>query len=511
MIQKYPIGIQDFGELRRGGYVYIDKTADIFRLVDQGKFYFLSRPRRFGKSLLLSTLKEMFLGNRELFRGLWIEDKVDWARTSPVIHLSFGKSDFRQMPLTEAIAKRLHEAAASFGLALQSRDVSNLFEELIRGVYQRQGQVAILIDEYDKPITDFLGRDELPTALENREVLKSFYSVVKDLDPCIRFFLLTGVSRFSKVSIFSDLNNLHDITLHPAYGTLLGYTQAELEHYFDQELGKLAQKENLDRATLVGKVRHWYNGYLWGEQETVYNPFSALMLMSQQRFSNFWFATGTPTFLVKKLREKFTYDLGEVQLTETQLGNFQVEDIDEMALLFQTGYLTIKEKMGAGYLLGYPNEEVRLALLEWMLAGFSGQRQAGPLVFNLVRYLGARRYEDFRGALNSLLAQVPHEQFMERYEAFYHAIFFLAFSLAGAYAQAEAHSARGRLDAVVRTGGAIFVIEFKVNGGAAEALAQIRARGYHQQYLHQGLPVILLGVGCADREVKELLVEEAIS
>jgi phosphoserine phosphatase len=506
MIQKYPIGIQDFGELRRGGYVYIDKTADIFRLVDQGKFYFLSRPRWFGKSLLLSTLKEMFLGNRELFRGLWIEDRVDWARTSPVIHLSFSQLTYQTDNLGLRLQRELQRLADPFGITVGGDLPGEWLRSFVLQLYERQGQVAILIDEYDKPITDFLEQPERAAA--NRDLLKSFYSVVKDLDPCIRFFLLTGVSRFSKVSIFSDLNNLHDITLHPAYGTLVGYTQAELEHYFDQELGKLAQKENLDRATLVGKVRHWYNGYLWGEQETVYNPFSALMLMSQQRFSNFWFATGTPTFLVKKLREKFTYDLGEVELSEPQLGNFRVEDIDEMALLFQTGYLTIKGRDAGTYTLGYPNREVRDSLQEWMLAEWSQREGVHPVVRSLVRHLGARRYDDFRGALNSLLAQVPHEQFMERYEAFYHAIFFLAFSLAGAYAQAEAHSARGRLDAVVRTGGAIFVIEFKVNGGAAEALAQIRSRGYHQQYLHQGLPVILLGVGCADREVKELLVEE---
>jgi phosphoserine phosphatase len=368
--------------------------------------------------------------------------------------------------------------------------------------------VAILIDEYDKPITDFLGRDELPTALENREVLKSFYSVVKDLDPCIRFFLLTGVSRFSKVSIFSDLNNLNDISVTGLYATLLGYTQAELERYFDRELDQLALAEGLGRAGTVDKVRHWYNGYLWGGRETVYNPFSVLNLFQKSEFANYWFATGTPTFLVKKLREKFTYDLGEVELSEPQLGNFRVENIDEMALLFQTGYLTIKGRDAGTYTLGYPNQEVRDSLQEWMLAEWSQREGVHPVVRSLVRHLGARRYDDFRGALNSLLAQVPHEQFMERYEAFYHAIFFLAFSLAGAYAQAEAHSARGRLDAVVRTGGAIFVIEFKVNGGAAEALAQIRSRGYHQQYLHQGLPVILLGVGCADREVKELLVEE---
>ncbi|MDW8205600.1 MAG: AAA family ATPase, partial [Cytophagales bacterium] len=227
MIQKYPIGIQDFRKLREEGYVYIDKTQHIYQLITQGAYYFLSRPRRFGKSLLLSTMKEVFLGNQALFKGLWIADKIDWQRKSPVIHLSFGKSDFKQLPLQEAISKRLQQEAVDFGLVLKSQDISNRFEELIKGVYQQQGQVVILIDEYDKPIIDFLGEDELPIALQNRDILKSFYSVIKDLDPYIRFFFLTGVSRFSKVSIFSDLNNLNDISLTGLYATLLGYTQAE--------------------------------------------------------------------------------------------------------------------------------------------------------------------------------------------------------------------------------------------------------------------------------------------
>jgi Predicted AAA-ATPase/PD-(D/E)XK nuclease superfamily len=507
MIQKYPIGIQDFRSLRQDGYVYVDKTEQVHRLVTQGKYYFLSRPRRFGKSLLLSTLKEVFLGSRELFKGLWIEDKNDWGRTSPVIHLSFARLDTRDRSLTDSLGDLLVKTAAGFGLSLQAPTVKEKYAELIEKLYQQHGPVAMLIDEYDKPITDFLGQDELPTALANRDTLKSFYSVVKDLDPYIRFFFLTGVSRFSKVSIFSDLNNLNDISVTGLYATLLGYTQAELEHYFGQEIDLLAISEGMGRQEMLDKVKLWYNGYLWGGRETVYNPFSVLNLAQKGEFSNYWFATGTPTFLVKKLREKFTYDLEEVQVTEAQLGNFQVEDVDELALLFQTGYLTIREKTADIYTLRYPNQEVRHALLQFMLTGFSHQAQAGALILNMVRYLQKRDYDRFRDALNTLLAQVPYDQFMERYEAFYHAIFFMAFSLMQAYTQAEVQVARGRIDVVVHTADAFFVIEFKVNGGAAEALAQIREKGYHQKYLHQGREVVLIGLGCAGREVREILVE----
>ncbi|WP_250632533.1 ATP-binding protein [Rhodoflexus caldus] len=507
MIQKYPIGIQDFGELRRGGYVYIDKTPHIFRLIDQGKYYFLSRPRRFGKSLLLSTMKEIFLGNQQLFKGLWIEDKIDWQRKSPVIHLSFAQVDTRDRSLTDSLSDQLVKIAANFGLTLQAPTLKEKHAELIEKIYKKEGQVAILIDEYDKPIIDFLGQDELPIALENRDILKSFYSVVKDLDPYIRFFFLTGVSRFSKVSIFSDLNNLNDISVTGLYATLLGYTQSELEHYFDREIDMMAQNEGISRSEMLEKIRTWYNGYLWGGKETVYNPFSTLSLMQKGEFANYWFVTGTPTFLVKKLREKFTYNLEEVELSEIQLGNFQVENVDEMALLFQTGYLTIREKFGSTYVLGYPNEEVRHALLEWMLADFSHYRSVHGVIFNMVRYLKSRNYEQFQDALNTLLANIPYEQFMERYEAFYHAIFFMAFSLMQTYTQTEVQTAKGRIDVVVHTPDAFFVIEFKVNGSAAEALAQIKTKGYHQKYLHQNREVVLIGLGCAEKEVKEMQIE----
>ncbi|WP_448519356.1 PD-(D/E)XK nuclease domain-containing protein, partial [Rhodoflexus sp.] len=263
----------------------------------------------------------------------------------------------------------------------------------------------------------------------------------------------------------------------------------------------------MSREAMIEKIRWWYNGYLWGGKETVYNPFSILNLMSQQQFGNFWFATGTPTFLVKKLREKFTYNLEEVQLSEIQLGNFQVENVDEMALLFQTGYLTIREKFGSTYVLSYPNEEVRHALLEWMLADFSNYRSVHGVILNMVRYLQKRDYEQFQDALNTLLANIPYEQFMERYEAFYHAIFFMAFSLMQTYTQTEVQTAKGRIDVVVHTPEAFFVIEFKVNGSAAEAIAQIKTKGYYQKYVHQNKEVILIGLGCADKAVKEVIVE----
>jgi hypothetical protein len=505
MIQKYPIGIQDFGELRRGGYVYIDKTSHIFRLIDQGKYYFLSRPRRFGKSLMLSTMKEIFQGNQSLFKGLWIEDKIDWQRKSPVIHLSFAQLTYQTDDLKLRLRQELQRLADAFQITITGDQPGEWLRSFILQLHEQQGQVAILIDEYDKPIIDFL---EHPVrAATNRDVLKNFYSVVKDLDPYIRFFFLTGVSRFSKVSIFSDLNNLHDITIHPQYATLLGYTQTELEQYFDKEIDLLAQIEGVSREAMLEKIRWWYNGYLWGGKQTVYNPFSVLNLMSQQQFANYWFATGTPTFLVKKLREKFSYNLEEVSADEGILSNLLIENISETALLFQTGYLTIKERDMGTFILRYPNQEVKDSLLQFMLRDLSGQESVHPIVRNMVRYLKARDYEQFQDALNTLLANIPYEQFMERYEAFYHAIFFMAFSLMQTYTQTEVQTAKGRIDVVVHTPDAVFVIEFKVNGSAADAIAQIKTKGYYQKYLHQNKEVILIGLGCADKEVKELITE----
>ncbi len=303
---KYPIGIQNFRELRHGGYVYVDKTAYIHRIVTQGKYFFLSRPRRFGKSLLLSTMREMYTGNRELFEGLWVEPHWNWEQQNPIVWLRFSQIDYQEKGLHQALVEETGKLAGELGIALQTETLKDRFQELIvRAGAERK--TVLLIDEYDKPIIDYL--EEPETAEANRQVLKNLYSVLKDNDPYLELVFITGVSAFSKVSIFSDLNNLFNLTLAKQADRLLGITQLELQHYFEAPLRKIAEKSNLTYEAIIEKVRTWYNGYSWTGQEKVYNPFSLLGFLAGGQFRNFWFETGTPTFLVRALRKQQYYNL----------------------------------------------------------------------------------------------------------------------------------------------------------------------------------------------------------
>ena len=305
-MKKLPIGLQDFARLRKEDYLYVDKTELLYQLATGGVYYFLSRPRRFGKSLLVSTLSELFQGNQTLFEGLWIHDHWDWQQTNPIIHLSLNSLGYKEVGLERALTLRLNKIAAQYGLTLQSEANALRLQELIERLHASFGQAVVLIDEYDKPILDYL--DDLPRAQAHRELLKSFFSVLKDADPHLRFVLLTGVSKFSRVSIFSELNNLNDLTVHARYATLLGYTQKELEHYFADRIDQLASDFG-GREALLSQIKQWYNGYSWDAQHYVYNPFSILSFFDKRTFENFWFETGTPTFLVKLLNRQQKYDL----------------------------------------------------------------------------------------------------------------------------------------------------------------------------------------------------------
>ena len=516
-MKKLPIGLQDFGELSRGGYLYVDKTELVYQLVTEGKYYFLSRPRRFGKSLLVSTLSALLRGQQELFEGLWIQDRWDWTKTYPVIHLSLNSLGYKEIGLEKALALRLEKIAASYGLSLQSEANSLRLQELIEQLHSTLGQAVVLIDEYDKPILDYL--DNIEQAEAHREQLKSFFSVLKDADPHLRLVLLTGVSKFSRVSIFSELNNLKDLTMHARYATLLGYTQSELEHYFADRLDQLAPDFG-GREALLAQIKRWYNGYTWDAEHYVYNPFSILSFFDQGRFRNFWFETGTPTFLVKLLERKRQYNLEHVRVDEAVFSSFELERIDPNALLFQTGYITIASADDfPTYTLSYPNQEVRDSLLRYLLAEYT-QSYASDVPVRAQQMKRALEEGDLAGfiqALNSLFASIPYgaasrQIFIADKEAFYHAVTFLALSLMDTFVQAEVSQAKGRPDAVVHTADTIYVLEFKLDQGAEAALIQIKDRGYAQAYLAQGKAVKAVGLNfSSERKSLDEWQEETIS
>lgn len=338
-MQKLPIGIQDFATLRKEGYLYVDKTQQIHTLMETGKFIFLSRPRRFGKSLLVTTLQEIYHGNQDLFQGLWIEDKIDW-QPRPVLLVNFNDLNYRDMNLVTALAKLMDELAGEYGLTLEASDHKGKFRELIIKLSEEQ-KVVLLVDEYDKAITDLLESEEKVT--EHVDTLKTFYSVLKSTAADhLHFTLLTGVSKYGKISIFSDLNNLLDVTMDSRFATLLGYTQEELEHYFSDYIDQLAARYNASRVDVIEQIKFWYDGYSWDGINRVYVPFSTLVFMTQQTFANHWFATATPTFLIKLLHQNQipAFTLEKVTADNKLLDSADVDNVSVYSLLFQTGAVT---------------------------------------------------------------------------------------------------------------------------------------------------------------------------
>ncbi|MCP4148487.1 MAG: AAA family ATPase, partial [bacterium] len=335
-MKKLPIGIQTFQQLIKGNYIYIDKTESIHKLLE-GKYYFISRPRRFGKSLLISTLKELFSGNRELFKGLWIENHMKWKK-HPVVHLDFSSISYESpQQLKNELAIKMENIAKIHNISLdQRRDYKGKFHDLLEALGKTVPAV-VLIDEYDKPIIDLI--HDKKRAKKNRDVLKGFFNMLKSTDEYLRFVLITGVSKFLRVSIFSGLNNLDDITIDDNYSTLMGYSHDELLHYFDDRLAILADKMNLERPLLLEHIKRWYNGYSWDGVQFMYNPFSILALFSKNRFGNYWFATGTPTFLIEHLKEKKKdiRQLEREEVAESILESYDIDNLEVISLLFQTG------------------------------------------------------------------------------------------------------------------------------------------------------------------------------
>jgi hypothetical protein len=505
-----PIGIQSLREIREGDFYYVDKTGFALRLIDEGKYYFLSRPRRFGKSLFLDTLAELFAGNAALFAGLEAEGRWDWSRRFPVIRLSFGGGVARQpVDLDAKIGEQLAVNQEMLGIRCTQSTPAGCFAELIRKAHAATGErVVVLVDEYDKPILDKITNPE--TGRQMRDGLRNLYSVIKDSDAHVRFAFLTGVSKFSKVSLFSGLNNLKDITVDARYSAVCGYTEADLGQVFAPEL------EGLDRA----QIRAWYNGYNW-LGEAVYNPFDVLLLLDAREFRPWWFETGTPTFLIDVLTERgfYTPRLSHLRADEALLSAFDVDHLAPEALLWQTGYLTFTgtRQIGARreYSLGYPNLEVSAALNDSLAKALIGQPgQASELASRLYDILVAADLDALRQHIVSLFAAIPHQWHdgnpFARYEGFYASVFYSHLAALGLDLATEDASSHGRLDLRLRFNEQLWLFEFKVVELAPKgaALQQIKDRGYAEKYRAEGLPMQLIGIEFS-RERRTLVGFEA--
>ena len=496
-MKKLPIGIQTLSTIIEEGYAYVDKTDIAFKLIEQGRYYFLSRPRRFGKSLFLNTLQEIFEGNETLFKGLYIHEKWDFNKTNPVIHISFGDGGISSVEdLHSSIHYILECAEESLDIQIQGKKRPNKkFAKLISSAHKKTGQkVVILIDEYDKPILDNITDEK--TARLMRNELRNFYGVIKNNDTHIRLVFITGVSKFSKVSLFSGLNNLNDITLDKRYATICGYTEQDLDNTFDKHL------KGVDREM----VKKWYNGYYYfGEK--VYNPFDILLFIDKgKEFRNYWWSTGNPKFLIDLVTSK-SYALPNVEnyeATEALLDSFDVDRIELEVLLWQTGYLTIKEKVTKRnrirYRLGLPNLEIQYSLNDMFIDALTTQRSE-KIRFQdrLYDILEEGNLSALEGTLKSLFASIPYHNFTNNkiadYEGYYASVIYAYFASLGFEITAEDASNKSRVDLTLKLEDKIYIFEFKVvEQSTGEALAQIKAKGYHEKYESLGRNIYLVGI-----------------
>ncbi|MBE2207970.1 MAG: ATP-binding protein [Saprospiraceae bacterium] len=498
-MKNLPIGIQTFREIRQRDYLYVDKTPQIHRLISSGKYFFLSRPRRFGKSLTLSTIREIYSGNRDLFEGLWIEDQWDWTKVRPVIHIQFNSIGYFSNGLENALNEALNQEAERYGLVLSASSYDQRFFELIKKLSSTQGKVVLLIDEYDKPLIDYLEKDQLPTAFEHQRILKNFYSIIKSADPYLEFLLITGVSKFSKVSVFSDLNNLNDITIDDNYSDLVGYTQDELESTFTQWIDHCLQKmKSFSKDTLLANIKNWYDGYTWDGEVHVYNPFSILNFFSKSSFQDYWFKTGTPTFLIHKIKEAGHFNFNDLKVSGLIFESYSLDNLETRSLLFQTGYLTIKsiDYTRGIYTLGYPNREVEQAMTGHLLSALL-HRAAPETVAPVLQLEEAFFANDLARVvvvINAMLKDVPSHLLDEKGEHFYHALVHLHFRYLGLFIQSEVHTSDGRMDAVVHTPTHIYLLEFKINQSAEAALEQIHRKGYADKFRLENKTLIGVGI-----------------
>ncbi len=512
---KLPIGIQTFREIRTDGLRYVDKTPFAFRLVQEGKYNVLFRPRRFGKSLFVSMLQDLFECRRRLFRGLAIEPHWDWSSPRPVVRLDFAAGSFGETDgLHKNFLRQLRSHERVSGIRLASDRGPDRFAELLELLHERTGRrVVVLVDEYDSPIVEVLSNPALAKA--NRDYLRSVYAAVKSCDAHVKFLFLTGIPKFSKVRIFSGLNNLRDITLNPAYSSICGYAEHDLDTVFHAELA------GLDR----GEIRAWYKGYTWGAEERVYNPFDVLLLLQDRMFKPWWFETGTPSFLITTILERgiATPELDGMIASEELLSSFDVDSISTEALLFQSGYLTlVSSEIQDGnqyYRLGYPNREVRKSLNQALL-GALVPRLSGRALENctlFAKHLREAEFGKMERALRGFFASIPHDWHRRNdiatYEGYYASVFYSLVAGFGLDATAEDSSSSGRLDMALRTGGKIFLFEFKVQerAGPGAALEQLRRRGYATKYQQYGQPVYLVGVEFSAKTRNVARIEAALA
>lgn len=500
MSRIYPIGIQNFESLRKDGYFYIDKTELIYRLINSGRYFFLSRPRRFGKSLLISTLEAYFEGKRELFNGLAIEKlERDWVKR-PVLHLDLNTEKYETPESIENILNNtLCQWEKIYGTEPSETSLPLRFKGIIRRAVEKTGhRVAILVDEYDKPMLQAIGNESLQQTF--RSTLQAFYSVIKTMDGYIKFALLTGVTKFGKISVFSALNNLMDLSMWNDYVALCGITEQELYDNFDEGINELAQAQRMTYEETCAKLKESYDGYHFVEDSVgIYNPFSLLNTFAKRKFGNYWFETGTPTYLVELLK-MHNYDLhlmAHVETDEDTLNSIDSSSTDPIPVIYQSGYLTIKgyDPCFQIYRLGFPNREVEEGFMKFLLPFYANTTKVDSSfqIKKFVQEILSGDYDSFFRRLQSFFADTPYE-LVRDLELHYQNVLFIVFKLIGFYVKAEYHTSNGRIDLVLQTDNFIYIMEFKLDGTAEDALRQINEKGYALPFVSDPRKLFKIGV-----------------
>ena len=497
---KYPIGIQDFEKIRRDGYVYVDKTPQMWKMVSEGSYYFLSRPRRFGKSLMVSTLESFFSGKRELFKGLYV-DTVEWDwQQYPILHLDLNVKKYEaKEDLDKVLNRHLELWEQAYDSPYGDRDLEERFLQVVRLAYEKTGrQVVILVDEYDKPLLQAIDNDELQT--EYRSTLKPFYGVLKTCDRYIKFAFLTGVTKFGKVSVFSDLNNLEDLTMLPQYNEVCGIYEDELYQYFDESIDELASKNHITKEACYERLRHNFDGYHFNVDTIgIYNPFSLLNTLKNQTFRDYWFETGTPTFLVYQL-QKTNYPLEMLtreELFEDMLNSIDVMDDNPLPLLYQSGYLTIKgyDETFKTYRLGFPNREVEEGFVKFLVPFYSPNKQEKPQMYiaNFVKDVQTGNAEGFMQRVERFFDGGDY-QVAGKAELYFQNTLWALFKLLGLYVDVERHTTDGRMDILVQTKDYVYILELKIDQSADAALQQIEDKQYAKPFEGDGRTIYKIGV-----------------
>ncbi|MBD3203253.1 AAA family ATPase [Candidatus Woesearchaeota archaeon] len=498
MPKKLPIGIQDFKKIINGNYIYVDKTKYLFDLIKQGTPVFLSRPRRFGKSLTLSTLYYLFSGKKELFKGLYIHDKWDFKKY-PVIRLDMSATystgsieEFKQ-----SVHDLITSEAKKHNLNIKKRIISSLFKEIIEELSKVE-KVVVLIDEYDKPILDNI--TNVKKAQKVREVLRSCYDILKPTDQYLKHVFLTGISKFSKVGVFSTLNHLRDISLSSEYSEFLGLTEKEIKKYFKKNLQKTSKIMNKSQFELLDKIKDWYNGFSFDGNHFVYNPFSILIMFAENEFRNYWYETGTPSFLVKLVKKKKIDNVNiREKIVDIDFTNKkEIEKASPESFLFQAGYLTIKKSMSRYYKLDYPNNEVKNAFATLFLDNIYNVEDAPEIKHNLEIAFDKNDFENVFQEFQKTFSMIPYNLFSKN-ESFYHAVLLTLLWAAGIDAKAEEMTNLGRRDIVIRHKDIIYILELKKGKNALKkALEQIKEKNYYKKY--SGKKMYLIGISIDEKK-----------